>query len=143
MRERAMRCGSCGQQNREGARFCDARAAQLSSETQARREPAAKECISCGKTIDLGVYFTVCPHCGFNYRIEITPVAPGTVSTTGRTAYLYVLSIAIPTAGFVIGALLSHDKGSQSRRVADGCVALGAINIIVTPILILKFLGLA
>jgi predicted amidophosphoribosyltransferase len=143
MRERAMRCGSCGQQNREGARFCDACGARLSSETQAERKPAARECISCGKTIDLGVYFTVCPHCGFNYRIEITPVAPELVSKRGRTASLYVLSIAIPMAGFVIGALLSHDKGSQSRRVADGCVALGAINIIVTPILILKFFGLA
>jgi len=143
MRERAMRCGSCGQQNRQEARFCDACGARLSSKTQAKREPAARECISCGKTIDLGVYFTVCPHCGFNYRIEITPVAPEPVSRRGRTASLYVLSIAIPMAGFVIGTLLSQDKGSQSRRVADGCVALGAINIIVAPILILKFLGLA
>jgi len=138
-----MRCGSCCRQNREGAKFCDACGARLSSETTAKRESAARECISCGKTIDLGVYFTVCPHCGFNYRIEITPVAPGPVSKRGRTVSLYVLSIAIPMAGFIIGALLLHDKGSQSRRVADGCVALGAINMIVTPILILKFFGLA
>jgi len=26
--------------------------------------------------MDQAVYFTVCPHCGFNYRIEISRVDP-------------------------------------------------------------------
>jgi len=89
----------------------------------------------------MGVYFTVCPHCGFNYRIEITPIKPELAETKRRAAILYGISILIPMAGFVVGSILSGDP--RCRRLAGGCVALGAMNIVLTPILILKYSGLA
>lgn len=138
-----MRCGSCSQQNRGVARFCDRCGARLSSGERSSVVPAARECISCGKAIDLGVYFTICPHCGFNYRIEIKPVRPGIASSRRSAALLYAVSAGMPMAGFVIGAMCSKEMDSQSRRFANECVALGAINTIATPILILKYFGLA
>ena len=138
-----MRCGSCSQQNREGAGFCDGGGARLGYEERSSAGSAARECISCGKAIDLGVYFTICPHCGFNYRIEITPVRSGMAASKRSSTLLYAISIAVPMAGFITGALLSREMDSQSRRLANGCVGLGAINIIVTPILILRYFGLA
>lgn len=138
-----MRCGSCGRQDRDRARFCDGCGARLNSEERNPGVPAARECISCGKAIDLGVYFTVCPHCGFNYRIEITPVMPGMNASRKSAAFIYAASLVMPIAGFAIGAVLSKKMDSRSRMLANGCVALGAINTIVTPILILKCLGLA
>jgi hypothetical protein len=120
-----------------------AMAVERGSEERGAAGSAARECISCGKPIDLGVYFTMCPHCGFNYRIEITPVKPGIAASRRSETFLYAVSIVVPMAGFVTGALLSKEMDSQSRKLANGCVALGAINIIVTPILILRYFGLA
>lgn len=34
----------------------------------------SKKCVSCDRPMDFDVYFTVCPHCGFNYRIQVSPM---------------------------------------------------------------------
>jgi len=138
-----MRCGSCGQQNREGARFCDTCGASLGTDAHHLTQRSTRDCISCGKSIDLGVYFTVCPHCGFNYRIEISPMRAGHMASKSNAALLYVLSAVVPAAGFVIGALLASEKNEESREIANGCLVLAALNIIVTPLLILRYLGAA
>lgn len=93
--------------------------------------------------MDLGVYFTMCPHCGFNYRIEITPVKSEPGGTSLDRAGLYFASMTVPVAGFIIGAVLWNRDDVTSRRLANGCVALGALNIVVVPILVLMLLGLA
>lgn len=93
--------------------------------------------------MDMGVYFTMCPHCGFNYRIEITPVKSEPGGTWLDRTGLYFASISVPVAGFLIGAMLWNRDDASSRRLANGCVALGALNIVVAPILLLKLLGLA
>jgi hypothetical protein len=141
--ERTMRCGACGQQNRGGAKFCDGCGARLAPDVPAREATVARQCISCGKGIDLAVYFTICPHCGFNYRIEITPVRPDLASSRRSQAFLYVVSILVPMAGFMAGAMLWKDADSRARRLANECVGLGVLNIIISPILILKYFGLA
>jgi len=46
-------------------------------------------------------------------------------------------------AGFVVGALLWKEMDSRARRLANECVGLAALNIIITPILILRSFGLA
>ena len=142
-REREMRCGSCDQHNRDGARFCDACASRLKPVGRSAPPSTAGDCVSCGKPIDLGVYFNMCPHCGFNYRIEITPVTPGRANIGGNVAGLYAISAVVPAAGFVVGAILAGDESTQSRKAAGGCVALAALNIVITPLLILRLFGLA
>lgn len=136
--ERAMRCGSCGQQNRDGARFCDSCGATLGPKEWDTGRATPKQCISCGKDINLGVYFTMCPHCGFNYRIEITPVRPQLAATRRSAAFLYTVSILVPMAGFVVGAVLWRDTDPEARRNANECVILASLNIIIAPILILR-----
>jgi len=138
-----MRCGTCGQRNRNGARFCDGCGARLGAEEPDSRRTTAKQCISCGKDINLGVYFTMCPHCGFNYRIEITPVKPDLAASRRSSSFFCAVSILVPMAGFVIGAMLWKDMDSRARRLANECAGLAVINITITPILILRFFGLA
>lgn len=89
------------------------------------------------------MYFTVCPHCGFNYRIEITPVKPGRDEDKRSAAALYAFSATVPMAGFVVGAVLSGDGDDRSRTVANGCIALAALNMMVVPLLIIECFGLA
>lgn len=40
----------------------------------ASRDGRFQECVSCGRPMDFTVYFTMCPYCGFNYRIQVSPV---------------------------------------------------------------------
>ena len=138
-----MRCGSCGQRNRKGATFCDACGQKIRLLPARASSSTIRDCVSCGKKMDLGVYYTMCPHCGFNYRIEVTPVIRGLGTSKRNVAALYALSAAVPVAGFVVGALLSSEMDKDSRRLSSGCVALAALNIIITPILIMRFFGLA
>ncbi len=42
-----------------------------------RRAHEERSCVSCGQKMDLDVYFTVCPHCGFSYRIQVSPEVQG------------------------------------------------------------------
>lgn len=49
-----------------------------------------KTCVSCGRIMDHAVYFTVCPHCGFNYRIEVSQIDPDEELTI-RSLMLYLL----------------------------------------------------
>jgi len=85
----------------------------------------------------------MCPHCGFNYRIEVTPVRSDRSVGRMNVAGLYLLSAAVPVAGFVAGAVLERERGPESRKVAGGCVALAALNMAIAPFIILRFLGLA
>ena len=99
------------------------------------QDPNRAECVSCGKPMDHKVYFTVCPHCGFNYRIEISPVKHSNGLSRREEIMSYMVSILVPLSGFVIGAIYINEPDLPSRRVARGCVALGAMNLILTSML--------
>lgn len=66
----------CPRENPKGVRFCDSCGKELRRRTAESRRLEPKTCVSCGRTMDQAVYFTVCPHCGFNYRIEISQIDP-------------------------------------------------------------------
>ena len=68
-----MNCPDCLGENPEGARFCGSCGKGLKPGQGDGRSADPRGCVSCGKIIDQRVYFTMCPHCGFNYRIEIFP----------------------------------------------------------------------
>jgi hypothetical protein len=69
-----MNCPSCLGENTERAGFCDFSGEELQPEPPDRRCADPRTCVSCGRTMDQTVYFTMCPHCGFNYRIEVFPI---------------------------------------------------------------------
>jgi len=62
----------CLGEDPKGLRSCDSCGKGLLG--QPTRRVDRKACVSCGRTMDHVVYFTVCPHCGFNYRIEISQI---------------------------------------------------------------------
>ena len=68
-----MNCPCCLGENPEGARFCSSCGKGLRPGLEDGGSEDPRGCVSCGKIIDQKVYFTMCPHCGFNYRIEVFP----------------------------------------------------------------------
>jgi predicted RNA-binding Zn-ribbon protein involved in translation (DUF1610 family) len=64
----------CLGENPEKIGFCDSCGRELQRRPTEGRHLERKTCVSCGRTMDHAVYFTVCPHCGFNYRIEISQI---------------------------------------------------------------------
>jgi len=107
------------------------------------RDSDQTECVSCGKLMDHKVYFTMCPHCGFNYRIEISPVKHSNGLSRREEIMSYVISVLVPLSGFVIGATYITEPDLPSRRAARGCVALGVINLMLASVLVVALIGLA
>jgi hypothetical protein len=68
-----LNCPYCLGESSEGARFCSSCGKGLKPAPGDGRSADPRGCVSCGKIIDQKVYFTLCPHCGFNYRIEVFP----------------------------------------------------------------------
>jgi predicted RNA-binding Zn-ribbon protein involved in translation (DUF1610 family) len=66
-----MNCQHCLGENPEEARFCSACGKELRPGDE--RSADIRSCVSCGRIMDQKIYFTMCPHCGFNYRIEVFP----------------------------------------------------------------------
>jgi predicted Zn finger-like uncharacterized protein len=54
--------------------------------------------------MDRVVYFTVCPHCGFNYRIEVSQIGPDEELTI-RSLMLYLL-VSFGAVGVILLLLL-------------------------------------
>jgi hypothetical protein len=45
--------------------------------------------------MDQAVYFTVCPHCGFNYRIEVSQIGHEEGLTLGSLMPSFLVSAAV------------------------------------------------
>jgi len=65
---------SCLMDSPEGVMFCDSCGEELRRRPVGNGRLKPKTCVSCGRAMDRAVYFTICPHCGFNYRIEISRI---------------------------------------------------------------------
>lgn len=52
------------------------------------------KCVSCGRPMDFTVYFTVCPHCGFNYRIQVSPIRSDEGVPLKRVLWMMLLMIS-------------------------------------------------
>lgn len=80
------------------------------------------------------IYFNVCQHCGFAYRIKISKPNGSKAMTTWRYVLLYYLSFVVPGAGLLIGGVhMSNPRGE--RRLGRDCALLGAANLIVVGLL--------
>jgi hypothetical protein len=90
-----LNCSCCLGENLEGARFCSSCGKGLKPRPGDGGNADPRGCVSCGKIIDQRVYFTMCPHCGFNYRIEVFP-------TDGKER----LTVRSLVPSFLAGALI-------------------------------------
>ena len=61
------------------------------------RRDVSTICRSCGKAMDRVVYFTVCPHCGHNYRIDIHPIGERTGLSMTSLVPWFLLAAASAT----------------------------------------------
>jgi len=66
------------------------------------RRTAFNVCSSCGRAMDRAVYFTMCPHCGFNYRIEVLPVEEKVRLTLSSLLPPFFVIAAVVCAALVI-----------------------------------------
>lgn len=124
-----MECFHCKHDNPSGARFCNSCGTRIGGE-----QPDDKRCVSCGKRMDHDVYFNVCQHCGFAYRISISKSNGAQATTSWTYVLLYYASFVIPGAGLLIGGVYMSAPGARSRLGRD-CAALGVTNLIVVALL--------
>jgi len=92
------------------------------------------QCVFCGRQVDQNA--ESCPHCGYDHRratFEIHKNSPleETVERPVR-AMLFLLSVLLPIAGFLIGGYFMSNPSPHVYRVGRTCVILS-----IAPTLIL------
>jgi len=91
----------CPREDTKGVRFCDSCGKELRRRTRESRHLKPKTCVSCGRTMDRAVYFTICPHCGFNYRVEISQI-----ESKERLTFRSLMPSFLVSATFVCAMLI-------------------------------------
>ena len=96
-------------------------------------------CTSCGRTVDTGSRH--CPFCGHDSQEHAhKALQPLEESIEGGVrALLYIGSIFVPLAGFIIGAIFLTNTGPEHKRVGKTCLMLGVIGILMPVILAVLF----
>lgn len=119
-----MECGHCGHCNPEGARYCNS----CGKRVDRGDSDGARKCAACGRRMNYDVYFNVCQHCGFTYRISIS--RPNGTKAPTRLGYIlmYYASMAIPAAGLIIGGTYVPTSREERRFKLD-CAVLGLANL--------------
>jgi len=80
---------------------CDYCREEVSAPISKTSSLASDRCISCGKQMDLNVYYTMCPHCGFNYRIQISPRIRKNVVSFGALLRALIVLVSLLLSGYV------------------------------------------
>jgi len=131
-----MECFHCLHDNPDGARYCNSCGERIDPPSH----DDVKRCVSCGKRMSYEVYFNVCQHCGFAYRIKISKPNGSKAVTTWKYILLYYLSLVMPGAGLVIGGAYISTPGPD-RRLGKDCAVLGILNLMTVGIAV-YYLGL-
>lgn len=89
-------------------------------------------CVSCGRSIDWSA--SVCPYCGHDYRAQVhrTSCQSDETLSSGMRAVFYVVSLLIPIAGIVIGAIYCSKPEPQLKRVGKMCLILALAGVLLT-----------
>ena len=125
-----MKCYHCANENPSGARFCNSCGKQMHHEPH----NDITKCVSCGKRMSYEIYFNVCQHCGFAYRIKISKPNGSRAVTTWTYILLYYVSFLIPGAGLLIGGVYMSNPGVE-RKLGRDCAVLGVINLTTVALL--------
>lgn len=121
-----LRCPYCNQDNPENSRFCGQCRQPIPGPASGQRY-----CVSCGRAIGWDV--NVCPYCGWDYRSPQALSEPDV--SGGMRALLYILSVMIPLAGFIIGAIYCTKPERVYRHVGKICLILGVVGILLSVVL--------
>ena len=91
----------------------------------------SRYCVSCGRAIDSNSL--VCPYCGRDYRAMVYPAGPQEETLSGgERALFYILSLLIPIAGIIIGAIYISKDSPQLKRVGKICLALALVAFLLS-----------
>ena len=87
-------------------------------------------CASCGRMVDTDS--RRCPYCGHDSqeRLRNTLQPLETPISGGIRALLYILSLFVPLAGFIIGAIFLTNPGPEHKRVGKICLILAVVGIL-------------
>lgn len=95
--DRAMKCIKCGLENPDIASALCTSDHSGGLRKATTKDSRVQECVSCGRPMDFTVYFTACPYCGFNYRIQVS-----SVRSEERVSLKQILRMLLLTMSVVI-----------------------------------------
>lgn len=94
-------------------------------------------CSSCGRTIEKeSMNRSNCPHCGelllkgTSYKTSFNPSSYNDKPNTNSYIVHYIVSILIPLAGFIMGAIFLTKK--DESHVGGVCILLGIVSFIIS-----------
>jgi hypothetical protein len=91
----------------------------------------SRYCVSCGRAIDANSL--VCPYCGRDRLAMVYPALPQEETLSGgERALFYILSLLIPIAGIIIGAIYISKNSPQLKRVGKICLALALVAFLLS-----------
>lgn len=114
----ALKCPNCGSENVDTAVFCSFCGKEMKS-TETRN------CVSCGRSIAWNA--NVCPYCGKDYRVQAFAQPPQPLISSGMRVLLYIISILIPIAGIIIGAIYYAKPEEEYKHVGKICLVIGIV----------------
>lgn len=118
-----MDCQYCKHDNPGGARFCNWCGRRIGDHLDGGRK-----CVSCGRHMDYDVFFNLCPHCGFAYRMGVSQSDGACADAAYTRMLLYYISLLVPLAGIVVGGAYLRET-LASRKLARSCILLSALNL--------------
>src|SRR5512136_2245796 len=119
-----MECFHCKHDNPSGAKFCNSCGRQIADKSP----DDTKRCVSCGKRMNYDVYFNVCQHCGFAYRISISRPDDARADAPWTRTLLYYISLAVPGVGIIAGGIYMSRHGAM-KKLGHTCTVLGVVNL--------------
>ena len=123
-----MKCAGCGVDIPEESAFCPACGRKTDGSAKNRSDQPMSRCPSCGRSIQ--PEFMACPYCGLSF-VPGYATAPAAFISSGKRIGLYLLSILIPLAGLIVGAMYLSKKDDVSKHVGTICLVLGVVSIVV------------
>ena len=94
-------------------------------------------CSACGRTVEgKDIKRSNCPHCGelllkgTSYKTSFNPASYSETPDTKIYIVQYIVSILIPLAGFIMGAIFLTKK--DESHVGGVCILLGIVSFIIT-----------
>jgi predicted RNA-binding Zn-ribbon protein involved in translation (DUF1610 family) len=113
-----VKCPNCGFENPDTAAFCSSCGKEMKS-------IGTRNCVSCGRSIAWNA--NVCPYCGKDYRIQAYAQPPQPLISSGMKVLLYIISVLIPIAGIIIGAVYYTKPEEEYKHVGKICLVIGVV----------------
>ncbi len=117
-----VKCDKCGTENADGSTTCRQCGNPVGWQV--------RHCVSCGRSIPWGA--NVCPYCGHDYTTAPLGQLAKERMGTGLKFVLYIVSILVPIAGIIIGAVFLMRDDPDEKRVGKICLIIGIVMTVVS-----------